>query len=399
MIRARDNNTRILLITPQPFYEDRGSSIAVCETLGVLSGLGFEVDVAAYPLGSEIAISGVRLFRSVNPLRFRGVPVGFSFRKLVLDICLFATVLLLARRNHYDCAHGVEEGAAMALACKALFGIPVIYDMHSSLPQQLRKGRGLKTASVRWLASQVERWLVKRADCIIASRGLAPRVSSILPEKAVWECSFSGSDPRPRNEELARHLGLINRPTAVYAGTFAPYQGLELLIEAASLVRAEIPEVVFLLVGGTEFELSHLHRLVVQRKLFGTVQLHPRRPRAEVADYLGLADVLVLPRTAGENAPLKIYDYIKNGKPIVATDIPAHRAVLSEGMAVLVSPVATALADGILLALRDPENVRKLSKSGEVAAEAERNKPLQMTLEEAYRFVGATRPRRSGGSK
>lgn len=389
---------RILLIAPQPFYEDRGSPIAVRETLGVLSELGFDVDVATYPLGSAVAIPGVRLLRTGNPLRFREVPVGFSSRKLVLDMCLFGTVLRLARRNHYDCAHGVEEGAAMALACKALFGIPVIYDMHSSLPEQLRKGRGLKTAAGHWLTSQVERWLVKRADCIIASRGLAPRVSSIVPGKAVWECSFNGSDPRPRNEELARHLGLIHRPTIVYAGTFAPYQGLELLIKAAALVRAEIPEVAFVLVGGTEFELSRLRRLVAKRKLSGTVQLHQRRPRSEVADYLALADVLVLPRTVGENAPLKIYDYMKSAKPIVATDIPAHRAVLSEETALLVPPETTTLAGGILLALRDTEHRRKLSRSAEIAARAEQSKPLQMTVEQAYHYVAAKRLRPPRGS-
>jgi glycosyltransferase involved in cell wall biosynthesis len=210
---------------------------------------------------------------------------------------------------------------------------------------------------------------------------------SIVPGKTVWECSFNGLGSRRRNDELAGHLGVINRPTVVYTGTFAPYQGLDLLIEAATLVHAKIPEVVFLLVGGTEFELPHLTRLAEQRGLTDALQLHPRRPRREVADYLSLADVLVLPRVTGENAPLKIYEYMKSGKPIVATDIPAHRAVLSDQMAILVRPEATGWAEGILQALQNTVHTKKLVEAAKNASKALRGKPLEKTLAEAYRFV------------
>jgi glycosyltransferase involved in cell wall biosynthesis len=246
----------ILLIAPQPFYEDRGTPIAIHQSLVAMSDLGFKVDLVTFPLGSDITLPGIRIFRTANPFRFRSVLVGLSVRKIVLDICLLMTVLRLVKRNHYDCIHGVEEGAALALTCKALWGIPAIYDMQSSLPEQLRKVRGLKVGPGRWISLWIERWLVRNADCIVASSGLAPHVFSIDPQKPVFECFFTGSDPRPKNKELEKSLGILNRPTVVYAGTFASYQGLEDLLEAAVLVRPEIPELVFVLVGGTESELK-----------------------------------------------------------------------------------------------------------------------------------------------
>jgi glycosyltransferase involved in cell wall biosynthesis len=386
-LTANHDRMHVLFIAPQPFYEDRGTPIAVYEVLEAMCELGFKVDVATYPVGIETGIPGIRLFRTANPLRYRSVPIGLSMRKVVLDICLLTTVLRLVKQNHYDCVHGVEEGAAMALVCKTLFGIPVIYDMQSSLPEQLRKERWFKAGPGRWLSLLFERWLIRSADCIVASRGLAPHVCSIDPQQAVFDCFFSGQSPRPRNEQLAKDLGVFDRPAVLYTGNFTPYQGLEILMEVAANVREEIPEVLFLLIGGTEVEISHLSRLIEQQRLVDTVHVHPRRPRKEIPDFLALAHALVLPRSSGENVPLKIYDYLKSGKPVVATDIPAHSAVLSEETAILVEPTAEALSKGILLALKDTELSKKIATAAKTLAVIKDIKPLRETIAEAYRHI------------
>jgi len=378
---------RILLIAPQPFYEDRGTPIAVRDTLSVMSQLGFQVDLATFPIGTEITFPGVQVLRTANPLRFKSVPVGLSFRKIVLDIGLFAKVLRLFYRNRYDCIHAVEEGAAMALICKALSGIPVIYDMQSSMPEQLRKFKVFKEGPGRWLSLQFERWLVSNADYIVSSIGLAPRIQSIQPEKKVLESFFEGCDFRPRDENLAKSLGSFGRPTVVYTGTFASYQGLEHLMAAAALVREEIPEVIFILVGGTEAEIARLSSWLTKYKLENNVKLHRRLPRQEIPDYIALADILVLPRISGENAPLKIYDYMKSGKPIVATGIPAHRAMLTDETAVLVEPNIEGLSKGILLALQNTDYAKKVATAAQNSLQAEENKPLKETISEAYSLV------------
>ena len=52
------------------------------------------------------------------------------------------------------------------------------------------------------------------------------------------------------------------------------------------------------------------------------------RPAAEIPAYLLAADVLVSPRSRGTNTPLKIYQYLRSGKPIVATRLLTHTQVL-----------------------------------------------------------------------
>ena len=121
------------------------------------------------------------------------------------------------------------------------------------------------------------------------------------------------------------------------------------------------------------------------------VKLLPRCPRKEIAKYLSPAEVLVLPPPEGEDAPLKIYEYLKSGKPIVATDIAAHRAVLSDKTAILIEPKA--IAKGITRALQDADHTKKIVQAAAVASGSAENKPLKTCLEEAYRFIAGCKIR------
>jgi len=72
-----------------------------------------------------------------------------------------------------------------------------------------------------------------------------------------------------------------------------------------------------------------------------------------------MADVLTSPRTAGTNTPLKVYEQLMSGKPLVATRIPAHTQVLSDEHAFLVEPTVEDLARGIIEALSNPRAVER----------------------------------------
>ena len=97
----------------------------------------------------------------------------------------------------------------------------------------------------------------------------------------------------------------------------------------------------------------------------GALQVIDRLPRHEMLGYLALADVVVSPRSYGGNLPLKVFDYLAAGRPIVATDIPTHRAVLTRRTAVLVEPAAAALAQGIVSILRSPSKGRELAQAAQ----------------------------------
>ena len=356
---AAHSNRRVLLVAPQPFYQDRGTPIAVRQVVEGLSQLGYGVDVLTYPVGADIRLPGLRTFRTPNPFRIKDVPVGLSIQKLLLDVPLTLGIRRRLALGEYTCIHAVEEAAFPAVLLGPRYRVPVVYDMQSSLPEQLATHRGLRSTPVRYLLGKLEAWLLKRADFVVSSAGLADRVRRIAPEARVREWQYASAIVPAESieaERLRRQLAIPSEaPVVLYSGTFESYQGLTQLLQAIPLVRARIPETMFVLVGAENGKGLALRYQAEALLKAGAVRIVDRRPRHEIPSYLGLADVLVSPRSHGGNLPLKIFDYLAAGRPIVATDIPTHRTVLNEERAVLVSSGTEALAAGIVRLLRDPE--------------------------------------------
>ena len=93
------------------------------------------------------------------------------------------------------------------------------------------------------------------------------------------------------------------------------------------------------------------------------------RPAEEIPAYLAAADVLVSPRSRGKNTPLKIYQYLRSGKPIVATNLLTHTQVLDSSVAELTDATADAFGAGILRVLRDREHGAALSRAAQALAD------------------------------
>ncbi len=91
----------------------------------------------------------------------------------------------------------------------------------------------------------------------------------------------------------------------------------------------------------------------VSKGIGGAVVFAGQRPSSEIPLYLRTADVLVSPRSTGTNTPLKIYQYLRSGTPIVATRLLTHTQVLSDETAILTPATADGFAAGILAALSD----------------------------------------------
>src|SRR3954451_24747992 len=138
MVNSLQVQAKILLIAPQPFYEDRGTPIVVRYVLDALSELGYQVDVLTLPVGDNIDIPGVRIMRTNNPFGFRKIPIGVSLKKLFLDVLLFQMLHKQLRRERYTFVYAVEEAVFLAaILCSGRMFL--VYDMHSCLSEQLKQ--------------------------------------------------------------------------------------------------------------------------------------------------------------------------------------------------------------------------------------------------------------------
>ena len=372
-VPAGPQQRRVLLVAPQPFYQDRGTPIAIRQVLEALSQLGYPVDVLTYPVGADVLIPGVRILRVANLFAIKHVPVGLSAQKILLDIPLSFALKRLLRRGNYTCVHAVEEAAFPAVLLGPRYRVPVIYDMQSSLPEQLVTHAGFRSGPLRYLANRLERLLLTRADFVISSAGLESRVHTLAPDAKVREWHFPGvmvPGAATDGDALRRRLSIApDVPVVVYGGTFEAYQGLPELIGAIPMIRAKIPDATFVLVGAENGSGSLIRAEAARLVEAGIVRIIDRQPRHEISSYFSMADVLVSPRAHGGNLPLKIFDYLAAGRPIVATDIPTHRTVLNEDRAMLVPPHSRGLADGILSLLRDPAQAATLGHAARIYAE------------------------------
>lgn len=358
----------ILMIAPEPFFQPRGTPISVFFRLKALSKLQLEVDLLTYHVGEDVQIEGVRIFRIPRFPLIRRVKVGPSYVKLLLDLMLWFKAFAMLSTGRYDVIHAHEEAAYLVAPLAAMFGVKLLYDMHSSLPQQLANYHFANYAPLVWLFSRLERFVIHRAHSVITiCPDLEQHVSCLDGKKKQFliENYAVGEPPESRElmaAELRKNLGLGGKLVVAYTGTFEQNQGLDLLIRGAPEVLREFPQVVYLLVGGRPDQLEALHGLAAQMGVGGHFLFPGTQPLEQVPLFLEVADVLVSPRSEGTNTPLKIYSYLASGRPIVATALQTHKQVLDEQTAMLVPATAAGLAQGIRTLLRDRSLREKLGR-------------------------------------
>jgi glycosyltransferase involved in cell wall biosynthesis len=149
-------------------------------------------------------------------------------------------------------------------------------------------------------------------------------------------------------------------PVILYTGTFEAYQGLDLLFAAATGVLHARPDARFVLAGGAPAQIDAFKAHVRGLGIDGQVVFTGERPASEIPDLLAAADVLVSPRSRGTNTPLKIYQYLRSGRVIVATRLLTHTQVLDDGVAILTDATPAAFAGGILQAIGDTEAAARI---------------------------------------
>ncbi len=395
----RGDSLRVLLVAPEPFYEDRGTCIAVREVAEALALLGHRTDLLTYPIGRDVPLPRTTILRAPKLLPMRSVKIGFSLRKLLLDAALVVALATQLRRVRYDVIHAVEEAAFPAVILGHRYGVPVLYDMQSSMPDQMRTHLIFRNPLALGILRSCERWLLTRADMVVASSGLAEQARQSVPSLRVREWHFPSSlrvVSTDSVQDLRQELRIQDHVRVVlYSGSFEPYQGLDELLAALPQVVRDVGNVVLVLVGGSPSACAELRREAEAMGLGRSVRIRERQARDRLPEFLALADVVVSPRAYGENAPLKIFDYLAAGKPIVASNAASHRWVLAEDRALLVEHTPAALARGISAVLSDPELEGRL-RAGARAYAAKRLHPAGFVdavgeLYEELRTLAASR--------
>ena len=352
------SNPRILFVASQPFFEWRGSPIRLGFDVTALRDNGYDVDFLTLPLGERREIPGVRIIRAPNIFLAKRISIGPSPLKLAFDFVMFVQAFFMVLRRKYAVVHGVEDCGVLALLLGKLRGSKVVFEKHSD-SASYKKGFVIRCYNA------VERWVLRHVDAVIGTGpGLVEQVRRIRGDKPTYHISdipSSLAEPDPEGINSARIEMENNFPASqtspilsLYVGSFASYQGIDLLFNSIPMAFEKVPELRLVIIGGTDAEITHWRAWLAERNCADKVAFIGKRAPDILPSYLAAADILLSPRIAGVNTPLKLLDYLKVSRGIVATNHPANRLILDESTALLTPLTPEAFADGIVRLASDP---------------------------------------------
>jgi len=356
----------ILLLAPHPFYQDRGTPIAVDLLLKALVKRGDRVDVLTYHEGDDRDYGPAVTIHRIHAPRFiHHIRPGFSLKKLLCDAIMAPEAMRLAHTRHYDCLHAVEESVFIARRISRRTGIPYVFDMDSSMPRQIADKLPFLSALLAPMVA-LERRAIRGAVAVVpmcdaladAAREAGAGFVEVLRDISLL----------PDNVEYNPGLGFrqatgITGPVALYIGNLEPYQGIDLLLESAARVAGGNHTLHVVIAGGRDDDIAHYRLITDQLGLGGRVHFLGPRPVAHMAHLFHDADILVSPRTQGENTPMKIYSYLDAGRPLVATRLATHTQVLNDAVALLAEPTPEAMANALIRLLEDKSLADRLARN------------------------------------
>ena len=364
------------MIAPEPFFEPRGTPFSEFHRIRALTALGHHVDLVTYPFGQSVSMPGLRVFRSLRPPFVDHVKIGPSLAKIPLDALLALSALRRALSGRYDVVHSHEEGGLIGATLAMLLRVPHLYDMHSSLPQQLSNFAFSRSRIIKSVFLAIERFMIRRSRVVIVIcpsleetvKAIEPGARTVLIENAPGS---SEDEATPAAAAAVRRSLQLDpsTPVVLYTGTFEAYQGLDLLFAAMAIVRRTRPDARLVLAGGRTDQVTRAREQARAAGIEDVTIFAGERPASEIPAYLLASDLLVSPRSRGTNTPLKLYQYLRSGKAIVATRLLTHTQVLSDDTAILTGATPREYAEGILAGLTDTARAARLGRQARTLAE------------------------------
>ncbi len=352
----------ILTLSPTMFFADYGAHVRILEEVTILQKLGHKITILAYPNGRDV--EGITVKRCWGvPFNYR-VIVGSSRHKIYLDVLLAAMSLWYALRHKPDIIHAhLHEGGLIGWVLSKLTGAPLVFDFQGSLTAEMVDHNFLTPNSpfckiLYWLETRIDH----AADVILTSSthaarllaeefGLSPAKVYPTPDcvNADAFCADNFSDDEKRR--LKESLGLpLDKKIIVYLGVLTPYQGIDNLLEALTLLNKTRDDDYHLLLMGYPDVMQYRQKAesmgLCRQVTFTDKILYENAPR-----YLALGDIATAPKKSATEGSGKILNYMAMALPTVAFNTPVSREFLGDGGIYAAEVTSPALAVALNRAL------------------------------------------------
>ncbi len=331
---------------------------------------------------------------------YRTAPAkGWSGRTPVLNQILVVSALAarleeVVKKEQPDIlhAHSPALNGLAALRVGHRRRIPVVYECRAFWEDAaVDHGTSSEYGPRYYLTRMLESRVFRQADAVtticeglrsdIIRRGVPENKVTVIPN-AVDIQKFSVG--RPKDEGLARKLGLDKRTILGFIGSFYAYEGLPLVLQALPRIRESVPDVSLLLVGGgpqQELLQEEVNRLALQDHVVFT----GRVPHEQVQQYYDLVDIFVYPRLSMRLTelvtPLKPLEAMAQGRLVLASNVGGHRELIEDRVTGYLFPAndPASLAEAVRNLLQHRADWPAMRKVARRFVEAQRNWPLSVS--------------------
>lgn len=361
---AGDRSLDLLFVAACPFPCARGTPIRAFRLAEALHRRGHRVRVVTYHFGEPEPRPPFRVVRIPTVPFYRRLAPGPTLTKLlVLDPLLTLTLWNELKRDRPDVVHAHHYEGYLAARLATGREVPVAFDVHTLLESELPAyGPTAPGAVKRGVGKWIDSAVMGGASHLVAvsdpmkrklqeAHGVPPDRITVIPSGVEDHLFRPPGRPAWRGEPGTR--------TLLYAGSLAPFQGVETLLEVFARVKARVPEARLLIVTDSEFDpyrplarrLGVLESLVVARSDF-----------EELPRYLAAADVALNVRSRCDGVPQKILNYMAAGRPIVS--FSGYGGYLEHRRSALLIPEgdSDAMAKAAVLLLEDEEMAARLGR-------------------------------------
>ncbi len=338
---------RILFVTLEDLSRHKGSVVHVKEVVEGLRRLGHHVDL--------IGCSSNRFDRADHFYNLNNIP-PFILRSLRLKrqphiaSLLFLFGCLIKILPQYDMIYAREFHAVIiAQLARLFFRKKLVFEMNGIASEEWRLKRDsfLNHIFVS-LVRIAERMATRYSERIIV---VAPKIKLYIIQKfncpsdkikvianGVNTKQFYPIHDLPVLLEWKKRFGIKSDDTVIaYVGNLAPWQGIDDLLEIFFRLRSKNKNLKFLIVG--EGVLKPLLLKKVRRSKYdGDIVFTDMVDHEEIPFVINLADICVAPLRVMTGSPIKVFEYMACGKPVIASRIEGLEFIEAEGAGRLVTP-------------------------------------------------------------
>ena len=298
------------------------------------------------------------------------------------------SLLRTAMELRPDTIHAASNhsvGFPAAMVARAL-NIPFVYEMRGLWAlSRAAKDEAYRRSDRFQLEMALERHVANAADHVIAiTDGLRAQLIEwgIPAEKISLAPNCVDSDQftvQPRNEQLERSLMLNGKVVVGYVGSLLHYEGLNILLEAVSLLPQLLRNNLAVLIVGDGVMRPHLEQQAQELGLSHMIQFIGRVPMDVVNDYYSLIDIAPFPRISAEVcemiSPLKPLEAMAMGSVVLASNVRAiaEHVIANKNGLLFEKENAQDLAEKLSALIQHPMKIQQLAQAGRSWVEQRRS--------------------------